>query len=67
MLYLNHYFQNILINPVLQDIPYIGRIPFDTRVSQSQSGNLFYKEFKGSVTGQAIAETVNNIQKFITK
>ena len=50
-----------------KDIPYIGRIPFDTRVSQSQSGNLFYKEFKGSVTGQAIAETVNNIQKFITK
>ena len=50
-----------------KDIPYIGRIPFDTRVSQSQSGNLFYKEFKDSVTGQAIAETVDNIQKFITK
>jgi ATP-binding protein involved in chromosome partitioning len=50
-----------------RDIPYIGKIPFDTRVSRSQSGNLFYKEFKDSVTGQAIAETVDNIQKFTTK
>ena len=50
-----------------RDIPYIGKIPFDTRVSRSQSGNLFYKEFKDSVTGQAIAEAVDNIQKFITK
>ncbi|MBT3922513.1 MAG: P-loop NTPase, partial [Nitrospina sp.] len=31
-----------------KDIPYIGKIPFDTRVSRSQSGNLFYKEFKDS-------------------
>ena len=29
-----------------KEIPYIGKIPFDTRVSQSKSGNLFYKEFK---------------------
>ena len=50
-----------------RDIPYIGKIPFDTRVSRSQSGNLFYKEFKDSVTGQAIAEAVYNIQKFTTK
>jgi ATP-binding protein involved in chromosome partitioning len=50
-----------------KDIPYIGKIPFDTRVSRSQSGNLFYKEFKDSVTGQAIAEAVDNIQKFTTK
>ena len=50
-----------------RDIPYIGKIPFDTRVSRSQSGNLFYKEFKDSVTGQAIAEAVDNIQKFTTK
>ena len=49
-----------------RDIPYIGKIPFDTRVSRSQSGNLFYKEFKDSVTGQAIAEAVDNIQKFTT-
>ncbi len=50
-----------------RDIPYIGKIPFDTRVSRSQSGNLFYKQFKDSVTGQAIAEAVDNIQKFTTK
>ena len=50
-----------------KDIPYIGKVPFDTRVSRSQSGNLFYKEFKDSVTGQAIAEAVDNIQKFTTK
>ena len=25
-----------------KEIPYIGKIPFDTRVSQSKSGNLFY-------------------------
>ncbi|MBC8286031.1 MAG: P-loop NTPase [Nitrospinae bacterium] len=50
-----------------KEIPYIGKIPFDTRVSRSQSGNLFYKEFKDSVTGQAIAEAVDNIQKFISK
>jgi ATP-binding protein involved in chromosome partitioning len=51
----------------IRDIPYIGKIPFDTRISQSQSGNLFYKEFKDSITGQAIAEAVDNIQKFTTK
>ncbi|MZH46146.1 MAG: Mrp/NBP35 family ATP-binding protein, partial [Nitrospinae bacterium] len=48
-------------------VPYIGKIPFDTRVSQSQSGNLFYSEFKDSVTGKAIAEAVENIEKFTTK
>ncbi len=48
-------------------VPYIGKIPFDTRVSQSQSGNLFYNEFKDSITGKAIAEAVDNIEKFITK
>lgn len=50
-----------------KDIPYIGKIPFDTRVSRSQSGKLFYSEFKDSVTGQAIAEAVDNIQKFTQK
>jgi ATP-binding protein involved in chromosome partitioning len=50
-----------------KDIPYIGKIPFDTRVSRSQSGNLFYSEFKDSVTAKAIAEAVDNIQKFTTK
>jgi ATP-binding protein involved in chromosome partitioning len=49
-----------------KEIPYIGKIPFDTRVSQT-SGSLFYNEFKDSVTGQAIAAAVDNIEKFITK
>ena len=50
-----------------KEIPYIGKIPFDTRVSQSKSGNLFYSEFKDSVTAKAIAETVDNIENFIKK
>lgn len=51
-----------------KEIPYIGKIPFDTRVSQtSQSGSLFYSTFKDSITGKAIAEVVDNIQNFITK
>ena len=51
-----------------KEIPHIGKIPFDTRVSQtSQSGSLFYSTFKDSVTGKAIAEAVDNIQSFITK
>ena len=50
-----------------KEIPYIGKIPFDTRVSQSKSGQLFFTEFKDSVTGKAIAETVDNIEKFIKK
>ena len=50
-----------------KEIPYIGKIPFDTRVSQSKSGNLFYAEFKDSITGKAIAGTVDNIENFIKK
>ena len=50
-----------------KEIPYIGKIPFDTRVSQSKSGNLFYNEFKDSITAKAIAETVDNIENFIKK
>ena len=49
-----------------KEVPYIGKIPFDTRVS-GRGGNLFYTEFKDSVTGKAIADTVDNIEKFITK
>ena len=50
-----------------KEIPYIGKIPFDTRVSQSKSGNLFYKQFKDSIAGKAISETVDNIENFIKK
>ncbi len=50
-------------------IPYIGKIPFDTRMSQTgrAAGNLFYAAFKNSATGKAIAETVDNIENFLTK
>ncbi len=47
-------------------IPLLGRIPFDTRVSrQTGSGKLFFEEYGDSVTGQAIAQVVDNILKFI--
>ncbi len=45
-------------------IPYLGKIPFDPRISQKRDG-LFYTENKDSLTGKAIAELVENILKFI--
>ena len=47
-------------------IPFIGKIPFDIRVSQQTgSGKLFYTENPDSVTGKAIASVVDNLLKFI--
>ncbi len=47
-------------------VPYIGKIPFDTRVSRkTDSGSLFYTEHADSPTGRAIAAAVDNILKFI--
>jgi len=47
-------------------INYIGKIPFDTRVSgKTDSGSLFYAENKDSITGKAIAQAVDSIIKFI--
>lgn len=49
-----------------KQIPLLGRIPFDTRMSrQTGSGKLFIEEYGDSVTGQAIAQVVDNILKFI--
>ena len=49
-----------------KEIPLLGRIPFDTRVSrQSGSGKLFFEEHADSVTGQAISQVVDNILQFI--
>ena len=49
-----------------KEIPLLGRIPFDTRVSrQTGTGKLFFEEHADSVTGQAISQVVNNILKFI--
>jgi ATP-binding protein involved in chromosome partitioning len=47
-------------------INYIGKIPFDTRVSRkTDSGTLFYAENKDSITGKSIASAVDYIIKFI--
>ena len=49
-----------------KQIPLLGRIPFDTRVSrQTGSGKVFFEEHADSVTGQAISQVVDNILKFI--
>ncbi|TDJ49862.1 MAG: ATP-binding protein [Nitrospina sp.] len=49
-----------------KQIPLLGRIPFDTRMSrQTGTGKLFIEEYGDSVTGQAIAQVVDNILKFI--
>lgn len=49
-----------------KNIPLLGRIPFDTRMSrQTGTGKLFFEEHADSVTGQAIQQVVDNILKFI--
>lgn len=49
-----------------KQIPLLGRIPFDTRMSrQTGTGKLYIEEYGDSVTGQAIAQVVDNILKFI--
>ena len=47
-------------------IPFIGRIPFDIRISQQTgAGKLFYTENPDSITGKAIASVVDHLLKFI--
>ncbi|QPJ65749.1 MAG: Mrp/NBP35 family ATP-binding protein [Candidatus Nitrohelix vancouverensis] len=47
-------------------IPFIGKIPFDTRISRkTDSGGLFYVENKDSVTGKAIEGVADAILTFI--
>lgn len=47
-------------------VHYIGKIPFDTRISKkTDSGTLFYAENKDSITGKAIASAVQYIKNFI--
>ncbi len=51
-----------------KDIPFLGKIPFDTRVGQqTASGKLFYQEHPDSIVGKAIASVVDNILAFIEK
>lgn len=47
-------------------IPFLGRVPFDIRISQpTEANSLFYTENPDSVAGKAIASVTNNILKFI--
>jgi len=47
-------------------INYIGKIPFDTRISRkTDSGALFFAENKDSITGKAIASAVDYITNYI--
>jgi len=47
-------------------IPFIGKIPFDTRVARkTDSGGLFYMEHQGSPTGKAICAVADAILDFI--
>jgi ATP-binding protein involved in chromosome partitioning len=49
-----------------KEIKFIGKIPFDTRVSRkTDSGAVFYSENKESVTGKAIDSSVDFILNFI--
>ncbi|MCH8157195.1 MAG: P-loop NTPase, partial [Nitrospinae bacterium] len=49
-----------------KEISFIGKIPFDTRVSQqTDSGSIFYTEHKDSITGQAFASVTDTILNFI--
>ncbi len=49
-----------------KNIPFLGRIPFDSRISQqTEADSLFYTENSNSVAGKAIESVTNNILKFI--
>lgn len=45
-----------------KNIPYLGKIPFDTRVGRkTSSGALYFMDNKNSVTGKAISSVVNKV------
>ena len=49
-----------------KNIPYLGKIPFDTRIGlKTDSGSLYYMDNKDSVTGKAISSVVDKILKSI--
>lgn len=49
-----------------KDIPFLGKIPFDSRISQ-ETGSLFYAEHKDSIAGKAIAAITDKILNTVTK
>jgi ATP-binding protein involved in chromosome partitioning len=49
-----------------KEIPFLGQIPFDTRVGRpTDSGKLFYEEYPDSIAGEAISNVVDKILEFI--
>ena len=51
-----------------KEIPFLGQIPFDTRVGRpTDSGKLFYQEYPDSIAGEAISSVVDKILAFIEK
>jgi len=51
-----------------KDIPFIGKVPFDSRMSRKTGADaLFYKENRDSATGRAIAQVVDSVENFIAK
>ena len=49
-----------------KNIPYLGKIPFDTRIGRkTDSGSLYYMDNKDSVTSKAISSIVEKILKSI--
>lgn len=51
-----------------KEIPFLGQIPFDTRVGRpSEAGKLFYEEYPDSIAGEAISSVVDKILEFIEK
>ncbi|CAI2718206.1 P-loop NTPase [Nitrospina watsonii] len=47
-------------------IPFLGRVPFDSRISkESEQRKLFFSEHRDSTTGKALNTIVDGIEKFI--
>ena len=54
--------ENVEILAKQKNIPYLGKIPFDTRIGRkTDSGSLYYMDNKDSVTGKAINSVVDKV------
>lgn len=60
--------QNVKELSSKKNIPFLGSIPFDTRISRKyESGKLFYGEFTDSPTAKAIDGVVDKILETIKR
>ncbi|MGP0564945.1 P-loop NTPase [Nitrospina sp. 32_T5] len=58
--------QNVEELAKTKGIPFLGRVPFDSRVSKESGKNkLFVTEYPDSITGKALGAVVDGIEKFI--